>query len=64
MKKVTINSIKQGEYFKFKETETSPVWIRGYYERTSRKYECYKYDDVNHERFINGNTEVFIDFEF
>lgn len=64
MREVTIKEIKRGTFFKFRNTDTSPVWVRGEYIREAKKYSCYKFDDVNHERLTKGSQEVFIDFEF
>lgn len=44
--KTKVNKVNQGTYFKLKPTETAPVWIRGEYDRSSKSYSCYKYDDV------------------
>ena len=64
MKQVTLKQVKQGEYFRLNPTETAPVWVRGYYERRLKKYEAYRFDDVNHENFFCGGRYVWIDFEF
>ena len=60
----TINKVKQGTYFKLKDTETAPVWVRGEYIRAERKYSCYKYDDVNHEKMMKGTQTININFTF
>lgn len=54
-----LSSLKKGEFFKLKPTSSSPLWVRGDYERSSKSYSCYKYDDVNHERFFKGTKKVF-----
>ena len=60
MKPVLLKTLKQGDFFRLSSSESAPVWIRGYYERSERKYECYKYYDVNHECFLRGNRIVLI----
>ncbi len=40
-------------------SENAPIWVRGYYERSERKYECYKYDNVNIEGFLSGSRQVY-----
>lgn len=60
----TISQLKQGDFFRLKSTDTAPVWIRGEYVRSERKYSCYKFDDVNHEKLIPGKLEVYTEFEF
>ena len=57
-----IADLKKGEYFTL--FNGSPVWVRGEYDRSSKKYSCYRFDDVCHERFYNGSKLVFVDFEF
>lgn len=64
MTKTTIAKIKKGEFFKLSNSETSPVWVRGDYVRSEKKFSCTKFDDINHENFFKGDKEVFIDFEF
>lgn len=64
MKTEKIKKLNQGELFRRVCSETAPVWVRGEYVREEGKYSCYKYEDVNHERLLNGNKEVFIDFEY
>lgn len=58
----TIKSIKEGEFFKL--TENGRVYVRGYYERSLRKYEAYLYDDVNHETFFSPWRKVITGFDF
>lgn len=64
MTKTTIAKIKKGEFFKLSNSETSPVWVRGDYVRSEKKFSCTKFDDINHENFFKGDKEVFIDFKF
>lgn len=64
MTKTTVAKLKKGEFFKLSESDTAPVWIRGEYVRSEKRYSCYKFDDVNHENWFKGSKEVFIDFEF
>ena len=64
MKATTIRQIKQGEFFKLQPTDSAPVWVKGYYVLSERKFEAYKYDDTNHEGFFKGTKRVFVDFEF
>ena len=66
-----LKDVKQGEYFTLKDYEgncgyvtESQVYVRGEYDRTERKYECYKFADVNSCRYIDGKKVVFTDFTF
>ena len=63
-KKTKINKVNQGTYFKLKPTETAPVWVRDHYDRSSQSYACHKYYDSNHEKFFNGNRDIYINFIF
>lgn len=57
-----VRKLKRDEFFKL--SENGRVYVRGYYERIDRKYECYLYDDVCHEIFLSGDREVIVDFDF
>lgn len=59
-----IKELKKGEYFRLKDSDSSPVWIKGEYVRSDKKYSIYKFEDVNHERLLSPDKIVFTDFEF
>ena len=59
MEKVKIRDLKEGQLFKLKDSDSSPTWIRGEYDRSQKKYSTYKWDHVNHERFLKGDAQVF-----
>lgn len=50
LKPITVNKLNQGTLFHMTDSETSPLWVRGEYNRFAKKYECHKYEDVNHEK--------------
>lgn len=59
--------LKKGEYFTKKpisEPRESQVWIRGDYDRSTKKYECYRFDDMNTLNYVSGTKEVYTDFTF
>lgn len=62
--KTTIRQLKKGEFFRLRDCETSPVWVRGEYIPEAKKYSTYKFDDVNHEVLRKGNFVVFVGFTF
>lgn len=71
MRKTTIKDLKKGEYFYIRQyddsttdVKSSVVWVKGEYERSSKTYSCYKFDDVNHERFFKASKVVFTDINF
>ena len=53
-----------GEFFRLSASDHAPVWVRGEYNRSTRKYECYKYDNVNYWSEFNGTRVALTDFEF
>lgn len=61
MKQIELKTLKSGEYFRLKNNEIAPLWVRGEYERSSRKYSTYKYDDVNHETLRKGSVKVWVE---
>lgn len=61
-KHVQLRQVKQGDYFRLADTPTAPVWVREDYNRSTRKYECYKYNDINHLGEFNGTRLVVTDF--
>lgn len=64
MKATILSKVKKGQFFKLKPTEDAPVWVRSDYNRELKKYEIYKYFDVNHYAFRKGNIVVYVDFYF
>ena len=62
-----IKDLKKGTFFTKKaidEPKESQVWIRGDYDRSSKKYECQRFDDVGTFCYLPGDREVFTDFTF
>ena len=60
----SIRELKKGEFFRLKDSDTAPVWVRGEYVPSEKKFSTYKYEDVNHERLCKGKTEVYVGFTF
>ena len=64
---VTIKELKKGTYFTIKNIEcpnNSQVWIRSDYDKSSKKYIAYNFDDVNRCREFKNTTIVYTDFIF
>lgn len=62
-----IKDLKKGELFRLDarlNNENTPVWVRGEYVRSEKKYSAYKFDDTNHERFFAPGREIVTEFEF
>lgn len=64
MKQKRIKDVKRGEFFRLRESDTAPVWVRDEYNRSTRKYEGYRYDNTGDFAEFNGTRVVFVDFEF
>lgn len=64
---MTIKDLKNGDYFTIKPIENpkeNQVYIKGDYDRTSKKYCCGRFDDISYSKDFNGNKEIYIDFTF
>lgn len=62
-----IKDLKKGAFFTKKPVDNpkeSQVWIRGEYDRSEKKYECTRFDDISCSCFLPGSKEVFTDFTF
>lgn len=62
-----IKNIKKGEYFTLKEVsepKENQVYIRGEYDKSSKTYSCCKFLDMNSEKLLKGDKDVFVNFTF
>ena len=62
-----VRQLKQGDFFtltKIEEPKETQVYIRGEYDRTTKKFSCYKFSDVNYERMLAPNKVVYTGFTF
>jgi len=57
MDKTTLKQLKPGTLFRLKDSESSLVWVRDHYDRSSKTYACHKYYDSNHETFFKGTRD-------
>ncbi len=64
MKQIKLRNVKIGEFFRLTNSETAPVWIRNVYDRRIKKFEAYKYDNVNHWSLLSGSRLVYVESEF
>lgn len=60
----TIRQLKKGGFFRLKDSETAPVWVRGEYIPEAKQYSTYKFDDTNHETLRKGTAQVYVGFTF
>lgn len=63
MKTTELRKVKRGDFFKRTETAKT-VYIRGEYDRESKRFSCLCFDDMNREIFLKANTRVFVGFDF
>lgn len=67
---VRLRDLKKGDYFHRitrkdgEYCEHSVVWCKGEYDRSTKKWFCHKFEDVNHSRLFKGEEMVTIDFTF
>ena len=59
MRKTELKNVKRGEFFRLANSEFAPVWVRDEYDRSERKYLCYKWDDVNHWTYMRSVRAVY-----
>ena len=55
----TLKMVKKGDLFTLK--PDGPVWVRDEYDHSTKKYECHKWDDVNHWALKKGTIKVYVD---
>ena len=64
---VKIRDLQVGEYFILR-PHTYPtekqVWVRGTYDKSTKKVDCYKWDDICHCKQFNLDTLVYVNFIF
>lgn len=59
-----LRQLAKGELFRLKDTKTAPVWVKDYYDPSSKRWCCYKYEDVNHWNFFSGDKTVYGGFTY
>ena len=65
MDTIKLNNLKGSGavYFKLK-PEANAVYTLNHYDRATKSYSISPVSDINKERFIKANKEVFIGFEY
>lgn len=65
---VKLKDVKITDFFTLKDygDEPSPdrVYVRGGYDRTERKYDCFKFCDMCDSRLMRGDRIVYVGFTF
>lgn len=60
MTQTTIKYLAKGEFFRFKDSENAPLWVRSEYNRTDKNYKCYRYEDTNHCIYCKSDRKIWI----
>lgn len=64
---MTVKELKKGDFFTKKNVSCpteNQVFVRGDYDRSARRYECYRFSDINDTQLLRGDKVVFCEFEF
>lgn len=64
---MTIKDLHKGDFFTLKDIEhptEKQVYIRGDYDRSTRKYECTRFDDASSTRLFKGDKVIFTSLIF
>lgn len=59
MQKIELRKLGRGDLFRLAGNDDAPVWVRDEYDRSERKYLCYKWDDVNHWTYMRSARGVY-----
>lgn len=59
MQKIELRKLGRGDLFRLAGNDDAPVWVRDEYDRSERKYLCYKWDDVNHWTYMRSVRGVY-----
>lgn len=63
MQTIEIRNTNKGEYIKRK-ADALTVYVRGEYDRATKSFCCYAFDDISKCIYIKANKPVFIGFDF
>lgn len=67
MERKLLKEVKKNEFFRLTDSETAPVWVKtGSFSRKGgkTKYECQKYEDMNHYNLFGFDRMVFVGFTY
>jgi hypothetical protein len=58
-----LKDVKAGDFF-VRKAGAKAVYVRNHYDRTSKTFACYDYEDYNREIFLKGSTVVYVGFTY
>ena len=64
MRQIEMRRVKRGEFFRLANSESAPVWVRDDYNRSSKKFEAHKYDNIGIWADFSGSRAVYVDLSF
>lgn len=67
METTSLKAIKKGDYFKTINSKLIPsktIYVKGDYIPSLKKYEIFKFNDINDLSYLQGNKTVTTDFIF
>lgn len=62
-----LSELRTKEYFTRKPYTTpkeNQVWVKDSYDRSTKKYTCYNFADINRRIQLKGSTLIYTDFIF
>ena len=65
--KTTIKDIKKDEMFTLKNIEEpngKQVWLKSHYDKSTKKFVIYNFEDIGKSKLIDGSKEIFTNFTF
>ena len=60
----TVRELKRGEFFCLTESLNGRVYIRGEYDRSTKKDLCGVFDDISESRLFKGDRKVYTERTF
>lgn len=63
---IPLKSVRYGDFFRrmINGKPSKTVYIRGQYDRYTKRFEAFRFDDANTSINLRGSVPVFIQFEF
>ena len=61
IQQIQLEDVKKDDFFRFKNDENAPLWVRDYYDRSEKKFCVHAYDDVNRFLLRKGTVKVFVE---
>lgn len=63
MKTIALRNVEPGDFVKRK-ADSKAVYIKCYYDRTTKSFRLVDVDDINRCIYLKGNTQVVVGFTY